>query len=441
VHVSTSAGFTPSTATLRGTLAEPGELPVNGLTAATNYYVKLRGRDAAGNYSAASAQAGPVQTGLTTSSDYGTATITSGAVAFNARAIGGITTTVGTTAPTSPVEGDIWLDTTGGSTVHKRYTSGAWAVQAWGSSSLSANCITATQIAASAVTAGAIAAGAVTAAKISADAIDGRTITGSTIQTAASGARVVLNTSGITGFDAVGSTKFSVSSSTGNASMTDGTISGGSITGASISSNSGSNRIVLTSGNALQFYNGGVLRNEMSTAFNSSISQWVTTFSGPIDIGSGGMYVAGSTVDMPGVYSNNTTGLDSVGITTAGRLRRLSSTQAIKYDIAEITNTLSQSVDAARQTQVVTVDPAGILDVAVVEFSVIDDEEPTERRVLGFIADDVADKLPIAATRDADGNPAGVLDVSLIAALTAVVQQQQATITDLISRVEALEAN
>ena len=141
VHMSTTSGFTPSASTLEGELRYPGNFAMNGLTAGVTYYFKLRGRDAKGNFSTASAQASGT-TGLTTSSDYGTATIGSGAVSFDARSIGGITTTVGTSAPTSPLTGDVWLDTTGGSTVHKRYSGTAWVIQAWGSSSLSANCIT-----------------------------------------------------------------------------------------------------------------------------------------------------------------------------------------------------------------------------------------------------------------------------------------------------------
>ncbi len=155
---------------------------------------------------------------------------------------------------------------------------------------------------------------------------------------------------------------------------------------------------------------------------------------------SGGLTVTDSAVFMPGVYTNNTTGIDSVGITTGNRLRRISSSQAIKYDIATLTKPLSPSVDTAKVCDVVTVNPTALLDVAVVEFSVIDDGEPTDRRVLGFIAEDVADKLPIAVSRDANGNPAGVLDTSLLAALLAVVQDQQNTITDLTARVTALES-
>lgn len=154
----------------------------------------------------------------------------------------------------------------------------------------------------------------------------------------------------------------------------------------------------------------------------------------------GGIDITGSDVFMLGVYNNNTTGLDSVGITNVGRLRRLSSSQAIKYDITTLSKPLSPSVETDRISDVATVNPTALLDVAVTEFSVIDDGEPTDRRVLGFIAEDVADKLPIAVSRDADGNPAGVLDTSLLAALVAVVQDMEQTITDLSARIEALEA-
>ena len=155
---------------------------------------------------------------------------------------------------------------------------------------------------------------------------------------------------------------------------------------------------------------------------------------------SASLNVSGANVDMLGVYNNNTTGLDSVGITNAGRLRRLSSSQDIKYDITPLSGALSASVEPDRVSDVATVNPSAILDVAVTEFSVIDEGEPTERRVLGFIADDVADKLPIAVTRYEDGRPAGVLDTSLLAAVLAVVQDQAATIEDLRARIEALEA-
>jgi hypothetical protein len=144
--------------------------------------------------------------------------------------------------------------------------------------------------------------------------------------------------------------------------------------------------------------------------------------------------VSGAAVDLPGVYGNNTTGLDNVGITAAGRLRRLSSSQLFKYDIATVSGVMSPAVHPARTCDVVTTSPEDVLSLAVAEFSIIDEGKATERRHLGFIADDVAAKMPIAATFYTDSTTAaGVLDTAILAALLHVIRDQQ-------SRIEALEA-
>lgn len=66
----------------------------------------------------------------------------------------------------------------------------------------------------------------------------------------------------------------------------------------------------------------------------------------------------------------------------------------------------------------------------------------------GFIAHELAEVCPQAVTGekdavDADGNPVyqGIDTSFLVATLTAAIQEQQATITSLTARVEALEAN
>jgi len=243
--------------------------------------------------------------------------------------------------------------------------------------------------------------------------------------------------------------------------ITGGTISGGFITGGTIE---GASLRTASSGARVQTGSAfGVLSSvEFFTAFggNGFIgtglnaaelllapgSGGTVTINGPTNLvgnitADAALKVAGANVDMIGVFNNNTTGIDEVGIVSGtGRLRRISSSQAIKYDVTPITGTLSGSVDSDRVSDVVTVNPLAVLDVAVTEFSVIDDGEPTDRRVLGFIAEDVADKLPVAVSRDADGQPLGVLNTSLVAALLAVAQEQQSTITDLRTRIEALEA-
>jgi hypothetical protein len=426
VHYATSgATFTPSSSTLAGTLlGSAGFFTIMGLTAGTTYYVRLVGVDAKGNRTDPSTAASG-QTGLTTSSDYGTATIGSGAVSFNARQIGGITTTVGTTAPTSPVTGDIWLDSSGGAIVHKRWNGSAWVTQAWGSDSISAGAVTATQIAAGAITAGAIAAnavtaakidagavtadkiaaGAITAAKISAGAIDGQTITGASLRTASSGARVELGSaygvlSAVQFFSAAGSN-------------------------GSIGSGFSSGELLLAPGSGGRVYLNG------STFINSTLE-----VNGLIDGTT--LDISGAAVDLPGAAANTGATTADAGF-NGNRLRAKTSSQNIKYDIATVDGTL-EGVDQARQVDVVTVDPADVLTLGVAEFSWLEQGEPTEWRELGFIAQDVAAKFPIAASVNENGEAIAVRDTPLIAALLTVVRQQQQQITDLTARIEALEA-
>lgn len=66
---------------------------------------------------------------------------------------------------------------------------------------IASHTITAANIAALTITAGELAANSVTAGKIAATAIDAMTITGATIRTAANGARAVMNSSGLYGYD------------------------------------------------------------------------------------------------------------------------------------------------------------------------------------------------------------------------------------------------
>ena len=483
VHTSTAGtAFTVGTATLKGRLDRPGGLFVGGLSAGTTYYFRLRGADPLGNVTDPSDAASGL-TGLTTSGDYGTATIGSGAVSFDARQIGGVRNTVGPAQPSSPILGDVWLDTSPGTAViHKIYDGSSFVTNAWGSASIAAGQVTALQIAAGAITAGAIAAGAVTTDKLTAGTITGFRINGGTISGGfISGGTVsagfitggTVNAAVYTG-GSISSSTFTGGTIAGNitatgtvsgAVLSGGFVTGGTVEGARIQTGSSGSRIVFneTQGSvtSVTFYNSsntvvGYLAPNPTKLFLSgnlfsgsniqadSLTADNAITGASIDVSglaeSNSLNVVTSAVDMLGVYNNNTTGIDEVGITSAGRLRRISSSQEIKYDITPLTQTLSELVDPGRVTDVVTVDPRAVLGVAVTEFSVVDDGEPTERRVLGFIADDVADKLPIAVTRYEDGRPAGVLNTSMIAAVLAVVQEQAQQIQDLRARIEALEA-
>jgi hypothetical protein len=371
-------GFTPDASTLKGRLVRPGGLAVTGLTSGVTYHFRLRGADPAGNYTSAGAAASGTP-GL----------------------------------------------------------------------------ITAPDIAANAINANTIVAGTITGWNINAAFLSGGTVSGGLVTGGTITGAVITSTS-VAGYLTPGDIGSGGSTTIDGGRITTGTVAAARIdvanlTAEKVTSGPFSTRRVVIGEvgvtDAVQFKgastsNGWVLAHN-AIGNNLSLS---STYSGvtfqilpSVDI-SGGLTVTDSAVFMPGVYSNNTTGIDSVGITTGNRLRRISSSQEIKYDITPLSGALSASVEPDRVSDVATVDPSAILDVAVTEFSVIDEGEPTERRVLGFIADDVADKLPIAVTRYEDGRPAGVLDTSLLAAVLAVVQDQAATIEDLRARIEALEA-
>jgi len=379
VHMSTAGtGFTPDASTLKGRLVRPGGLAVVGLTSGVTYHFRLRGADPAGNYTSAGAAASGTP-GLITAPD-----IAANAITANSIVAGTIT------------GWNINAAFLSGGTVSGGLVTGGTITGAVITSTSVAGYLTPGDIGSGGSTT--IDGGRITTGTVAADRIDVANLTAEKVTSGPfSGRRVVIGEVGVT--DAV------------------------QFKGASTS-------------------NGWVLAHN-AIGNNLSLS---STYSGvtfqilpSVDI-SGGLTVTDSAVFMPGVYTNNTTGIDSVGITTSNRLRRISSSQEIKYDITPLSGALSASVEPDRVSEVATVDPSAILDVAVTEFSVIDEGEPTERRVLGFIADDVADKLPIAVTRYEDGRPAGVLDTSLLAAVLAVVQDQAATIKDLRARIEALEA-
>ena len=468
VHMSTtSATFTPDATTLIGRLDYPGEHFAGGLTAGTTYHFRLRGADAAGNFTDASTAASG-QTGLTTSNDYGTGTITSGAVSFNARQIGGITTTVGTTAPTSPVSGDVWLDSSGpgGAITHKRWDGSTWVTQAWGSASLSANSITAVQIAAGAVTAGAILAGEVTAEKISGDAIDGKTITGATVRTSAgTGARVVLDSSGLRAFNASNQERVNISSSTGNL-----TVTGGTITGATLQTSGGGNQIVIRDDAVA----GGVDAIEFKSN-NTTVANLYGDSTGLVCTGQlnvlddidtnnnvnvGNTLAANSIANLGFSGANRALRVDATGAvfsygidgattgsaanvrveqTGARQLVRSTSTERVKADIVGIGGSLEGVNPNKISAEGANVDPWDVLNITPAEFRSLAPVDENQR-MFGFIAENVATVFPFAAEWDEDGIPSSVSDRPILAALLAVVKDQQQRITDLTARLDALEA-
>ena len=85
-----------------------------------------------------------------------------------------------------------------------------------------------------------------------------------------------------------------------------------------------------------------------------------------------------------------------------------------------------------------SIDPYDVLLVAPTEFRSLSPADGGAR-MLGFIAEDVAAKLPWAANWDEEGIPSAVEDRPILAALLFVVREQQAAISGLSARLQALE--
>ena len=435
VHVSTTSGFTPSSSTLRGRLLGPGMFTVFGLTAGTTYYARLVGVDAYGNTTSPSTQASST-TGLTTTGDYGTATIGAGAVSFNARQIGGITTTVGSVQPSSPVAGDIWLDSSSGAIIHKRWNGSSWVTQAWGSDSISAGAVTAVQVAAGAITAGAIAANAITADKINAsaitadkiaasavtaDKIDANAITGKLIRTASSGKRVEIQVSGTNN----GQVEFYNSSGVRKGYIEGGSsyVEVGAPDGAIVRGDFYGGRKVGTTGNpdaSLSWV--GSVSLGLSPAINDALR----------------ISLAGAVFSY-GIDEATTANAANVRVGASAQLLKSTSTVRVKDQLVPVTDDLAD-VDPAKLADFpASIDPYDVLTVTPTEFRSLSPAD-ANARMFGFIAEDVAAKLPWAANWDDDGIPSAVEDRPIVAALLAVVRDQQAAIADLTARVTALES-
>ncbi len=453
VHMATSGtAFTPGTATLQGRLARPGGLTVSGLTAGTTYHFRFVGADPAGNVTPPSDTASG-QTGLTTSSDYGTATIGTGAVSFNARQIGGVTNTVGATAPTSPNLNDVWLDSSPGTAIiHKIWNGSTWVTNAWGSASIAAGQITALQIAAGAITAGAIAADAITGKTITGGTVSGAQITGGTItggyisggtmvsgvldsasvRTASSGARLEMGNfySSLSALSLYNSSGFAGSLIT----ALGGGVGLASVTGTktSIGNSTGGAELVGPSTCTSTFEVTGAL-----TANGAFDANGNSTFGA--SGGNPAFRVQDDDVYSYGIDDNTTASAANVRVGASAQLLRSTSTVRLKDELTPLDDNLTGVPPEKLADFPPSVDPYDVLTLTATEFRSLSPADGDGRN-LGFIAEDVAAKLPWAANWDDDGLPSAVEDRPILAALLWVVQQQQATITDLRARIEALEA-
>jgi hypothetical protein len=142
VHVSPTSGFTPSSATLQGHLnLNGGAYAVGNLTPGTTYYAALVADNTSGVSSTPSTEASAVAQSVPSNIPDGT--ITAAQVDFTARQIGGVTTTISATEPSSPNAGDLWINTSNGNQL-EQYNGTSWTAVSWTASSvLTAGSVTA----------------------------------------------------------------------------------------------------------------------------------------------------------------------------------------------------------------------------------------------------------------------------------------------------------
>lgn len=313
VHVSVTTGFTPSAATLQGTLNSPagGILNVGGLTPGTVYYVKLVARNKANVASPASSQTA----GLPVA--------------------GGPQVTIGLTAPSSPAVGDLWFNGNNGYQL-EQWNGSAWVPYQWGSTAIAAGAITAVQIAANTITAAQIQAGAITATQLAAGTITSSQIAAGTItagdiaagtitaQLLAAGLVVagIIDGTTITGNTINGAVfngpDFRINSA--GAFFYSGTPGSGNLT-ASIAPSSGTDSfgnaylagITAYSGSDYANLNNGVGTFTAAAALNVAgpvAASGTSTFSGNVDVtGSGALQVSGPLTVSGSVYFNGS-GMD-----------------------------------------------------------------------------------------------------------------------------------
>ncbi len=161
VHVSLSSGFTPSSATLMGTMHTGGLFGVGNLIGGDTYYVKL--------------------VALNNSQVASTPSTQASAVALVPSAGSGAKVTIASTAPSSPTTGDLWYDTALGN-VLEQWNGSAWTAYQYGAGAIATGAITATQIANSTITAAQISgSAAITGSQLAAAA----GITGSQLSSSA----------------------------------------------------------------------------------------------------------------------------------------------------------------------------------------------------------------------------------------------------------------
>ena len=314
-------------------------------------------------------------------------------------------------------------------------------------------------------------------------AINGTGITVYSGASATTGARVVLNSVGLTGFDASNNATFSVSASTGAAvfsgsvtgaaitgsslniagkfivngttgvmSATDGTftgtisgstINGSTITGGTVQTSSGASAVILNgSSNAIQFRNSSsIIANMVPLASNGLLMHYGATAdpSGgtfpQMFIGSGNVSLFSSTSNGIGVsssgislvgtaYARSAFYVEDPSISTAAPNGRIDSDGRVRRTTGSSIRFKDSVVDLSTVTEML---PSKLLDLPVRAFKFKADyldaaDNRVDVVVPGFIAEEVDQHYPSAADYDIDGVPENWNERFIIPGMLALIQ-------------------
>lgn len=288
---------------------------------------------------------------------------------------------------------------------------------------IAANAITANSIVAGTITGwsinaaylsgGTISGGYITGGTVSGGYITGGTVSGSRIQTATSGRRVVLG--------AVGETYAAKFTNTSSNSI-------------DLAIGADETNLYLTStisGGKFICVPNAEFQNDLDAADNVYLGTSGANRALRVDL-SGNVYSYG-------VDGATTANAANVRVGASAQLLKSTSTQRVKTDIKSLGGELVGVDEGKISDEPASVNASDVLNVVAAEFQSLTAAD-ADQRILGFIAENVAEVFPWAAEWDDEGLPSSVADRPILAALLQVVKEQQATITALTARIEALEA-
>lgn len=289
---------------------------------------------------------------------------------------------------------------------------------------IAANAITANSIVAGTITGWSINSAYLSGGTISGGYITGGTIDGANLRTGSSGARIEMGNA----FGVLSAINFYQASNLGGAVTT-------SINDNGLTVTASTNKLTLI-GNTVNVQGATDFDNGVTCDSTLAVTgQFTSGASG----GNAAFRVNSDDVFSYGIEDNTSANAANVRIGTSAQLLKSTSTQRVKTNMAPLADALPGVDPAKLATDPASVNPYDVLDVVPTEFESLAPSDNSQR-ILGFIAENVAEVFPWAAEWDAEGLPSSVADRPILAALLAVVRDQHNTITDLRTRIEALEA-